>query len=148
MGALSCRSYEGWKVNCRQVNEACSSKEDRLCSSIIGPYYFAIKRSYASWNCASWCYARRSNITSREAWRVVVIRVRAEGLEGGEANIIVDSGVSGAVIITTGFGRGRPVCNGFISGAGGCRTRSRGGSYRMNSAILVVRAHPLDGAGD
>lgn len=62
-------------------------------------------------------------------------------------NHMVDSGVSGSVIITVRHVIGRPVCNGCVGHAAGLRTRSRGGRYNRNSLITVRRYHPLSGAG-
>lgn len=74
--------------------------------------------------------------------------VDREGLEGAEINMMSDSGVSGAIIISVGSGIHRPLCNGVVGHAIGCGTRSRRGAYNMNSGILVVRAHPVDGSGE
>ncbi len=75
-------------------------------------------------------------------------RVDREGLHGAEMNVITDSGVSGAIMITVRSGIGRPLCGGVVGGAVELGTRSRGGSYNINSEILVVRAEPLSGSGE
>lgn len=72
---------------------------------------------------------------------------RREGMHGIHMNGIIDSGVSGAIIITIRHGMPRTLCGGPVIDAGHFGTRSRGGRYRVNSAIGVMRAHPLSGSG-
>lgn len=61
---------------------------------------------------------------------------------------MADSGVRGAIIISVGSEIGRPLCGGVVGHAIGVGTRSRGGRYKVNSEILIVRAHPLSGSGE